>query len=178
MSLKESTLMLTANTQYIARLSAVRANRILFPVRFLITMSTMAVEAVNFHLFFKSLHLFIFFHSLFTFEKETSAVVFSTRKTENTQYFITVKLYTLSSIIRYAWYVAKLITSCAVFCNVNQTAFPADKETAKCECSKQVLFRCSHCYNFCVFVAFTTITIRNPASLSPCLICSKLLTNV
>jgi hypothetical protein len=40
------------------------------------------------------------------------------------------------------WKAAKLITSAAVFCNVNQAAFPvkAKKKNAKRECIKQILF--------------------------------------
>jgi hypothetical protein len=40
-------------------------------------MAVMALEGIKCNLFFKSLHVFIFFLPLFTFENERSAVDFS-----------------------------------------------------------------------------------------------------
>jgi hypothetical protein len=45
---------------------------------FIIAMSKMALEAVKIYSFLKSSYLFIFFLPLFTFEKERTAVGFST----------------------------------------------------------------------------------------------------
>jgi hypothetical protein len=53
--------------------------------------------------------------------------------------------------ITYVWYAAKLITSREGFCNVNQVAFQVEEKTAKWECSKQALLRCSLCRKFLCF---------------------------
>jgi hypothetical protein len=55
-------------------------------VIYLVTMSIMALEAVKYNLFFKSLHLFIFFLPLFTFENKRSAAGFSMWNAENKQF--------------------------------------------------------------------------------------------
>jgi hypothetical protein len=47
----------------------------------------MAMKAVKFYLLFNSLHLFIFFLPLFTFENVRSAVGSSTWKTENALFY-------------------------------------------------------------------------------------------
>jgi hypothetical protein len=46
----------------------------------------MALEAIKFHLFFKSLHLFTFFLCLFTSDNERSAVGSSMWNVENKQF--------------------------------------------------------------------------------------------
>jgi hypothetical protein len=77
-SRKIGVLSLTTKAELIVCLPMVWATWIRFPVRFsLITMSVMALEAVKFHLYFKSLHLFVFFLPLFTFKNVRSAVGFS-----------------------------------------------------------------------------------------------------
>jgi hypothetical protein len=67
-------------------------------------------------------------------------------------------------MVKYVWYAAKLITSREGFCNVKKVAFPAEVKTEKCECGKHSL-DAHDVGNFFALVAFTTSTIRNPASL-------------
>jgi hypothetical protein len=73
----------------VGSVSAYRAGRwgsIPSEVIFLITMSIVASEAVKFHLFSNSLHLFILFLPLFTFEDVRSVVCFSMWNAENKQF--------------------------------------------------------------------------------------------
>jgi hypothetical protein len=146
----------------------VGTSRVWFPVNIFNRHVFRGFRGSNIYLIF-SVFAFIYFLSSFIhiWEREECSWFLNAKGWKYTNILQQWSFTYCQIMIRCAWYAAKLTTSREVSYNsINQATFPAEIRAAKCECSEQTLVNVRGVANFCVFVALTTSTTRNPANLS------------